>query len=84
MENSANTKSQVTENSASIENQVVQDSGSKKPEELRGVVPSKRPAPRWCPTGITKTQKCRLQKMCQRGLVEKQEEEDQDYWLNHL
>jgi hypothetical protein len=34
--------------------------------------------------GVSKTQKRRLQKMRQRELVEKKEEEDRDYWLNHF
>jgi hypothetical protein len=62
----------------------MQDSGSRKLEEAKGVAPSKRPAPRWCPRDITKTQKCRLQKMRQRELAEKNEEEKQDYWFNRL
>jgi hypothetical protein len=34
--------------------------------------------------GITKMQKRRLQKMHQRELAEKKEEEDWDYWFNRL
>ena len=49
--------------------------GGRKPKEGKGVAPSKRPTPLWCPRGITKTQKCRLQKMRQRELAEKKEEE---------
>jgi hypothetical protein len=63
------------ENSANIENQVMQDSGGRKPKEGKGATPSKRPVPQWCPRGITKTQKCRLQKMHQREL---------DCWFNCL
>jgi shikimate kinase len=84
MENSANTESRVIENLVDTENQVIQDSGGKKLEEQRGAATSKRTAPRWCPRGITKTQKRRLQKMHQRELAEKKEEEEQDYWFNHL
>jgi hypothetical protein len=84
MENSANTESRVTENLANMENWVMQDSEGRKPEEEKGVAPSKRPAPRWCPRGITKAQKCGLQKMHQRELAEKKEEEEQDYWFYHL
>jgi hypothetical protein len=82
--NSANTESWVTENLASMENRVMQDSGGRKPEEKKGAAPSKRPAPRWCPRGITKTQKRRLKKMRQRELAEKKEEEERDYWFNRL
>jgi hypothetical protein len=64
-------ESQVTENLIDIENRVIQDSGGKKPEEGRGVAPSKRPAPQWCLRGITKTQKRIMQKMHQRELAEK-------------
>jgi hypothetical protein len=58
--------------------------GGKKLEEGKGTGPSKRPAPRWCPRGITKTQKRRLQKMRQRELAKKKEEEERDYWFIHL
>jgi hypothetical protein len=59
----------------------MQDSeeGMRKPEEGKGAAPSKRMAPQWCLRGITKTQKHRLQKMCQRELPEKKEEEEREY-----
>jgi hypothetical protein len=82
--NSTNMESQVTENLIDIENRVIQDSGGKKPEEGRGVAPSKRLAPRWCLRGITKTQKRRMQKMHQRELAEKKKEEERDYLFNRL
>jgi hypothetical protein len=72
-------ESWVTENSANTENRVMQDLGGRKLEEGKCVAPSKRPAPRWCPRGITNTQKRRLQKMRQRELAEKKEEEEWDY-----
>jgi hypothetical protein len=67
----ANTESRVLKNSANIENRVMQGSGARKLEEGKCAAPSKRLAPRWCPKGITKTQKHRLQKMRQRELAEK-------------
>jgi hypothetical protein len=80
---SANTESWVLENLANTENRVMQDSGGggRKPKEEKGVASSKRPAPWWCPMGITKTQKYKLQKMHQREVVEKKEEEERDYWF---
>jgi hypothetical protein len=86
MENLANTEGRVTENSANTENRVMHDSrgGDRKLEEVRGAAPIMRPAPRWCPGGITKTQKCRLQNMRQRELVEKKEEEERDNCFNRL
>jgi hypothetical protein len=84
MENSANTESRITENSSNIENQVTQDSGGKKPEEGKGATPRRRPTTWWCLWGITKTQKHRLQKMLQRELADKKEEEVWDYWFNRL
>jgi hypothetical protein len=84
MKNLAHTERRVMENSVNTENQVVQDSGGKKLEEGKGIAPSTRPAPWWCPRGITKTQKRRLQKTHQRELIEKKEEEEQDYCFNHL
>jgi hypothetical protein len=67
-----------------MENRVMQDSGGKKPEEGKCVAPSKTPSPWWCPRGITKTQKCRLQKMRQRELAKKKEEKERGYWFNRL
>jgi hypothetical protein len=83
-EKSANTESRVMENSANMKNWVMQDLGSRKLEEGKGSAPSKRPAPLWYPRDITKTQKCRLQKMRQRELAEKKKEEERDYWFNCL
>jgi hypothetical protein len=79
IEKSANTKSQVMGNSANTENWVMEDSGSRKLKEGKGAAQSKRPTPWWCPRGFTKTQKHRLQKMHQRELAEKKEEEERDY-----
>jgi hypothetical protein len=62
----------------------MQDSWGRKLEEGKCAAPSKRPAPRWCPRGITKKQKCRLQKIRQRALAKKKEEEERDYWFNRL
>jgi hypothetical protein len=56
-QNLANTERWVTENSVNMENWVMQDSGGGGPEEGKCATPSKSPAPRWCPRGITKTQK---------------------------
>jgi hypothetical protein len=72
------------ENSANTKNRVTQDSGGKKSKEGKGAAPSKGPAPRWCPRGITKTQKRRLQKIHQRELEEKKEGEEQDYWFKSI
>jgi hypothetical protein len=71
MVKSANTENRVMENLANTENWVMQDSGSRKQEDGKGGTLSKRLAPQWCPRGIIKTQKCRLQKMHQRELAEK-------------
>jgi predicted deacetylase len=62
----------------------MQDSGDRKPEEGKSAAPSKRPAPWWCPRGITRTQKHRMQRMRQREMAEKKEDEERDYWFNHL
>jgi hypothetical protein len=77
-------ESRITKNRANMESRVMQDSGGKKPEEGKGVAPSKRPVPRWCPRGITKIQRRILQKMHQTELAEKKEEEEWDYWFNRL
>jgi hypothetical protein len=38
------------------------------------------PAPRWCPMGLSKTQRCRLQKMRQKELAKKERERKRDEW----
>jgi hypothetical protein len=40
------------------------------------------PAPRWCPTGLTKMQTRLLQKLRQRGIAERHNEEERDNWFN--
>jgi hypothetical protein len=40
----------------------MQDSGDRKPEEGKGAAPSKMPAARRCPRGITKTKKMQIAK----------------------
>jgi hypothetical protein len=83
-ENSANTENRVMENLANTENRVTQDSGDRKPEEVRGAAPSKRLAPRWCPRGITKTQKTQIVKDVSKRVGRQKEEEERDYWFNRL
>jgi hypothetical protein len=83
-ENLVNEESRVTQHSGNTKHRVRQDSESKNPEVRKDATLSRRPAPRWCPRCITKTQKRRLQKMRQRVLAEKKEEEEQDYWFYHL
>jgi hypothetical protein len=43
----------------------------------------RKPAPQWCPRGIRKTQRRRLQKLCQKELGEKRDDEEHDRWFNH-
>jgi hypothetical protein len=45
---------------------------------MAGSVERRGLAPQWCPSGINKTQRCRLQKMRQRELTEKEKEEEHD------
>jgi hypothetical protein len=59
----ANTERWAVENSASTGSQVTQGLGDKKSEEGKSAASSRRPAPRWCLRGITKTQKRWLQKL---------------------
>jgi hypothetical protein len=40
-----------------------------------------RPTPKWCPSGISKTQRRRLQKMRQQEIAEKRMEEEWDAWF---
>jgi hypothetical protein len=70
------------ENSARTGSRVTQGSRGRKPEEGKDATSSRRPAPWWCSRAITKTQKSQLQKLRQKELAEKKEEEDRDYWFN--
>jgi hypothetical protein len=79
-----NEESWVTQDSINTEHRVRQNSVSKNLEVRKDVTPSRWLAPQWCLRGITKTQKRRQQKMCQRELAEKKEEEERDYWFHHL
>jgi hypothetical protein len=73
VENSASTRSQVTQGSGG---------GGRKLEEEKGAASRRRPASHWCSRGITKTQKHWLQKLQQKELAEKKQDEDWDYWFN--
>jgi hypothetical protein len=83
-ENLANMESRSMKNSDNMQNLVMQDSRGKKSKEGNSVAPRKRPAPRWCPSGITEIQQRRLQKMRQRELDVKKVEEERDYWFHRL
>jgi hypothetical protein len=85
MENLANTESRVMKNLANTENWVMQDSGRGQETGRRKMCCSKQKASSTVvPKGYYKTQKHRLQKMRQRELAEKKEEEERDYWFNRL
>jgi hypothetical protein len=75
MKNSATTKSRVTQHSGKMEHRVRQNSESKNSKVRKDITPSRRSAPRFCLRGITKMQKHRLQKIHQRELAKKEEEE---------
>jgi hypothetical protein len=51
------------------------------PEEANMGPRRSGPVPCWCPRGLTKTQRCRLQKMRQRELAEKRMEANWDAWF---
>jgi hypothetical protein len=40
------------------------------------------PAPRWCPPGLTKTQRRRVQKLRAREIEERRREAKRDTWFN--
>jgi hypothetical protein len=44
--------------------------------------PGTKLAPRWCPTGLTKTHHRRVQKLRARELEEWRREEERDQWFN--
>jgi hypothetical protein len=67
------------------ENQVMQDSGGGQGTRRRKMCCSKKNASSTVvPKGYYQDTKCRLQKMRQRELAEKKEEEEREHWFNHL
>jgi hypothetical protein len=44
--------------------------------------PGTKPAPKWCPAGLTKMQRRRVQKLRARELEEKRREDERDRWFN--
>jgi hypothetical protein len=46
------------------------------------VAPGTKPAPRWCPPGLSRTQKRRVQRLRTMEMTEKMEEEERDRWFN--
>jgi hypothetical protein len=50
--------------------------------EEKPVVPRTKPQPRWCPVGLTKTQRRRVQKLRAQKVKEKEKEVQRDSWFN--
>jgi hypothetical protein len=48
----------------------------------KNIVSVTKPVPRWCLTGLTKTQHQRVQKLRAREIEEKRKEEERDQWFN--
>jgi hypothetical protein len=46
------------------------------------VAPGTKPAPRWCPPRLSRTQKCRVQRLRTMEMTEKMKEEERDRWFN--
>jgi hypothetical protein len=44
--------------------------------------PGMAPAPRWCPTGLTRTQRRRVHKLRAKEIEEKRREDERDRWFN--
>jgi hypothetical protein len=84
MKNLVNEDSWVNQHSGNAKHHVRQNSEIMNPGVRKDVTLSRRLTPRWYLRGITKTQKHRLQKMHQREVAEKKEEEERDYWFNRL
>jgi hypothetical protein len=84
MKNSANMESRVIENLVNTENWVEQDSGGQETERRKRCYSKQKTLSMMVPKGYYQDTKCRLQKMHQRELAEKKEEEEQDYWFNCL
>uniref|UniRef100_A0A804LNR3 Uncharacterized protein n=1 Tax=Zea mays TaxID=4577 RepID=A0A804LNR3_MAIZE len=58
----------------------VLDVGGKK--NHGSVAPGTKPAPRWCPPGLSRTQKRRVQRLRTMEMTEKMKEEERDRWFN--
>jgi hypothetical protein len=46
------------------------------------IIERKMSSPHWCPMGLSKMQRRRLQKMLQKEIAERQREEEHDQWFN--
>lgn len=53
-------------------------------EHIGSVAPGTKPLEQWCPTGLNRTKKRRLQKFRTQEIREKQAEEERDRWFNQL
>jgi hypothetical protein len=49
---------------------------------VKTTLPSTAPAPRWCPPGLTKTQRRHIQKLGAREIEERTREAERDAWFN--
>ena len=58
----------------------VLDVGGKK--NHGSVAPGTKPAPRWCPPGLSCTQKRCVQRLRTMEMTEKMKEEERDRWFN--
>jgi hypothetical protein len=86
MENSANTESPLTENSAKMENRAMQDSGGGGHETgRRKMCCSKQKAgSMMVPKGYYQDTKMQITKDAPKRVGWEKEEEEQEYWFNHL
>jgi hypothetical protein len=53
-----------------------------KGEQIASVSPGTKPAPQWCPYGLNRTQKRRIQRLRAMEIAEKKKEEERDRWFN--
>jgi hypothetical protein len=77
----------VSSHSQQLDNpkRVAKISGGRNSEGSSGsdvVKVGRKPAPQWCPREISKTQRRKLQKLCQKELAEKRDKEEHDRWFN--
>jgi hypothetical protein len=52
--------------------------------EAAAMVAKGVPNPRWCPSGLSKPQRCRLQKLRQEEIAAAREEASRDAWFNQV
>jgi hypothetical protein len=84
VEKSANTESQAMENSVNMENQVMHDSGGQETRRRKRCCSKEKASSTVVPKGYYQDTKTQIAKDASKRVGWEKEEEEQDYWFNHL